>query len=46
MLISRLMTASFSVVADWWVLIRTKPVSVYWRLMIDDQIGMNKPYVN
>ena len=30
-------TTSFSVVTDWWVLIRTKPVSVYRSLWSDDR---------
>ena len=41
----RFLTASFLVVTDWWVVIRTKPVSVYRSLWSDGRISMIKPFV-
>ena len=44
--ICRLTTIGFSVVTDWWVLLRTKPVLVYRNLWSDDRTGMINPFVN
>ena len=35
----------FSVVTDWWVLKRTKPISVYRSLWNDNRIGIINPFV-